>query len=173
MEFLKKHYEKLILSVVLLGLAAVAVTLPMKVNEEKTKEDQRKETLINPTIKPYASVDLSTNQQVLAKVKSPIKFDIAGKHNLFNPVPWTERQNGELVKMQGNAGLDALEVTAINPLQLIMTLDNVVPVNGPNNVQEFKYEITVIRQGAAKNPKQGRAMAVNMTSSGIGTLKAV
>ena len=31
MEFLKKHYEKLILSIVLLGLAAVAVTLPMKV----------------------------------------------------------------------------------------------------------------------------------------------
>lgn len=173
MEFLKKHYEKLILSIVLLGLAAVAATLPMKVNQEKQKEEERKNSLINPTVKPFAEVDLTTNQQVLAKVKTPIKFNIAGKHNLFNPVPWTERQNGELVKMQGNAGLDALEVTAINPLQFVMTLDNVVPVTGPNNAQEFKYEITVIRQGAARNPKQGRAMSVGMTTSGIGTLRDV
>jgi hypothetical protein len=173
MEFLKKHYEKLILSVVLLGLAAVAATLPMKVNQEKQKEEERKNSLINPTVKPYAAVDLTTNQQVLTKVKSPIKFDIAGKHNLFNPVPWTERQNGELVKMQGNVGLDALEVTAISPLRIIMTLDNIVPVAGPGGAPEYKYEISVIREGAARNPKQGRAMSVNMTASGIGTLRAV
>lgn len=173
MEFLKKHYEKLILSIVLLGLAAVAATLPMKVNQEKQKEEERKNSLINPVVKAYPPVDLTTNQTVLAKVKTPIKFDIAGKHNLFNPVPWTERQNGEMVKMQGNAGLDALEVTAINPLQMIMTLDNVVPVAGPNGAQEFKYEVTVVRQGATKNPKQGRAMSVNMSAAGIGILKAV
>jgi hypothetical protein len=173
MEFLKKHYEKLILSVVLLGLAAVAVTLPLKVNEEKAKEDQRKETLINPTIKPYPPIDLATNQQILAKVKSPIKFDIAGKHNLFNPVPWTERPNGELVKMQGNVGLDAMEVTAINPLRMIMSLDNVVPVAGVGGAQEFKYEVTVVREGAARNPKQGRAMSKGMNAPGIGTLRDV
>jgi hypothetical protein len=173
MEFLKKHYEKLILSVVLLGLAAVAATLPMKVNQEKAREEERKNTLINPTVKPYPPVDLTTNQQVLTKVKSPIKFDIAGKHNLFNPVTWVERGNGELVKMQGNAGLDALEITAINPLRMIMTLDNVLPVAGAGGAQEFKYEVTVTREGAARNPKQSRAMSVNLSAAGIGTLRAV
>lgn len=173
MEFLKKHYEKLILSIVLLGLAAVAATLPMRVNEEKAREEERKNSLINPTVKPFAPVDLTTNEQVLVKVKSPIKFDIAGKHNLFNPVPWVERQNGELVKIEGNAGLDALEVTAITPLRLIMTLDNVLPVAGANNTQEFKYEVTVVREGAARNPRQSRAMSPGLNASGIGTLREV
>jgi hypothetical protein len=65
MEFLKKHYEKLILSVVLLGLAAVAAGLPLKVNQEKEKEEARKNDLINPTVKPFPPVDLATNKVVL------------------------------------------------------------------------------------------------------------
>src|SRR5207253_22210 len=69
MEFLKKHYEKLILSVVLLGLAAVAATLPMKVNEEKQKEEDRKNSLIGAKVEPLKPVDLTTNQAVLAKDK--------------------------------------------------------------------------------------------------------
>src|SRR5688572_12042948 len=131
MEFLKKHYEKLILSVVLLGLAVVAATLPMKVNEEKQKEEDRKISLIGAKVTPFAPVDLSTNRQVLEKVKAPIKFDIAGKHNLFNPVPWVQHPNGELLKIQGNAGIDALQVTAINPLRMIMSFDEVIPTGPP------------------------------------------
>src|SRR3954462_3893553 len=100
MEFLKKHYEKLILSLVLLGLAAVAATLPMKVKQEKEREEQRKNDLINPVVKPFPPVDLSTNMQVLEKVKSPIHFDIAGKHNLFNPVQWQERPDKSWIKIQ-------------------------------------------------------------------------
>src|SRR5262245_13866079 len=147
MEFLKKHYEKLILSVVLLGLAAVAATLPMKVNQEKQKEDERKNSLIGAAVKPFPPVDLSTNMGVLEKVKTPIKFDIAGKHNLFNPVPWVERPNGELLKVQGNVGIDALQVSAIRPLNMIVSFDQVIPV-GTN---DFKYEVTVIREGAASS----------------------
>src|SRR5207253_5552201 len=129
MEFLKKHYEKLILSVVLLGLAAVAATLPMKVNEEKQKEEDRKNSLIGAKVEPLKPVDLTTNQAVLAKVKTPIRFDIAGKHNLFNPVPWVEKQGGELQKLPGGgaAGMAALEVTAVTPLQMIVSFDEVIP----------------------------------------------
>src|SRR4051812_9121359 len=128
MDFLKKHYEKLILSVVLLGLAAVAAWLPIKVKQEKEKEEERKASLIGAAVKPYPPIDLTTNQQVLAKVKTPIKFDIAGKHNLFNPVPWQQRPNGEVIKIKtGNeVGLPALEVTGINPLQMVVTFDGVV-----------------------------------------------
>src|SRR2546423_3833426 len=128
MQFLKKHYEKLILSVVLLGLAAVAATLPMKVNQEKQKEEERKTSLLSPAVKAYPPVDLSTNKAVLEKVKTPIKFDIAGKHNLFNPVPWIEKSNGELVKsMGGSVGINSLEVTAVNPLRMIVSFDEVIP----------------------------------------------
>src|SRR3954470_13356754 len=144
MEFLKKHYEKLILSIVLLGLAAVAATLPMQVNKEKESEENRKNSLIGAKVTPFPPIDLSTNQAVLEKVKKPIKFDIAGKHNLFNPVPWVEKPNGELVKIQGNVGIDALHVTAIHPLHMVVSFDEVVPTTGPNNTTEYKYQVTVI-----------------------------
>jgi hypothetical protein len=171
MEFLKKHYEKLILSVVLLGLAAVAATLPMKVNQEKQREEERKTSLLSPKVNPFPPVDLSTNKAILEKVKAPIHFDIAGKHNLFNPVPWVERPNGELVKVQGNVGIDALQVTAIHPLHMVVSFDEVIPTSGPNNTTEYKYQVTVIREGAAHDAKQSRAMSVGLTAGGIGTLK--
>jgi hypothetical protein len=174
MEFLKKHYEKLILSIVLLGLAAVAATLPMKVSAEKQREEDRKQSLIGAKVTPFPPVDLATNQTVLDKVKKPIKFDIAGKHNLFNPVPWVEKQGGELVKIQGgNMGISALQVTAIQPLNLRMSFDEVIPTTGANGTNEYKYQVTVIREGATSNPKSGRAMSVGLTAAGVGTLKEV
>ena len=173
MEFLKKHYEKLILSVVLLGLAAVAATLPLKVNQEKQREEERKQSLLSPTVKPFPPVDLATNKAILEKVKTPIRFDIAGKHNLFNPVPWIEKPNGELVKVEGNAGMDALQVTEIHPLHMVISFDEVIPTSGPNNTTEYKYQVTVIREGASSNPKQSRAMSVGLTAGGVGTLKDV
>jgi hypothetical protein len=168
MEFLKKHYEKLILSVVLLGLAAVAAGLPLKVNQEKEKEEARKNDLINPVVKPYPPVDLTTNKVVLDKVKSPIHFDIAGKHNLFNPVTWQQRPDGQLIKVRtGNEiGLGALEVTAINPLQMIVTFDDVL-----GNTNDYKYQVTVIRE-TDRTPKQSRALSRGQTSP-IMTLKEV
>lgn len=173
MDFLKKHYEKLILSVVLLGLAIVAAFLPMKVNQEKEKEDQRKSELINPKIVPLAPVDLSTNQKVLAKVKAPINFDIAGRHNLFNPVTWVQKPNGEFIKVQtGNEiGIGALEVTAINPLQLVLTIDEVLPTAGAGGATEYKYQIGLLREGAGS--KMARAMSKGGSDRNIGTLKDV
>ena len=159
---------------VLLGLAGVAATLPMKVNQEKQKEEERKNSLIGAAVKPFPPVDLTTNKAVLEKVKTPIHFDIAGKHNLFNPVPWVERPNGELVKVKpGTLGIGALEVTAIHPLRMIVSFDDVVPTAGANGTNEFRYNVTVIREGAS-NPKTGpRAMYKGLTAGGIGTLKDV
>ena len=173
MEFLKKHYEKLILSVVLLGLAVVAATLPMRVSREKEAEETRKSSLIGAAVKPFEPVDLSTNKQVLEKVKTPIKFDIAGKHNLFNPVPWVEQPNGALIKIQGNAGIEALQVQAITPLRMMLSLDEIIPTQGANNTTEYKYQVTRILEGATSGGKAGRAFSPGLTDRNIGTLKAV
>ena len=174
MEFLKKHYEKLILSVVLLGLAVVAATLPMQVNKERESEENRKNSLIGAPVTKFPPVDLSTNVAILEKVKKPIKFDIAGKHNLFNPLPWVEKPNGELVKIQGgNMGISALRVTAINPLHMTMTLDEVIPTTGAGGTNEYKYQVTLIREGAASGAKQVRALTPNMPAAGFGTLREV
>jgi len=169
MEFLKKHYEKLILSVVLLGLAGAVAALPMKVGQEKEKEEARKQALIGAPVKPYPPVDLSTNKAVLEKVKNPIRFEISGKHNLFNPVPWEKRPNGELVKLKtGNeTGIAALKVAQTHPLQMIVKLDDII-TSDTNNI---KYTVTVIRE-TDKNPKNSRALARGAASS-FGSIKDV
>jgi hypothetical protein len=169
MEFLKKHYEKLILSLVLLGLAVAVAALPIKVSQEKENEERRKADLIGAPVKPFAAVDLSTNKTILEKVKNPITFEISGKHNLFNPVPWEKRPNGELVKLKtGNeTGISALKVTGTRPLQLIIKLDDVSGTDTNN----LKYTISVIRE-TEKPAKASRAFSLGQTTP-IGTLKEV
>jgi hypothetical protein len=169
MDFLKKHYEKIILSVVLLGLAAVAAGLPIKVNKEKENEEARKAQLLSPTIKKFPPVDLTTNEAVLVKVKSPIHFDIAGKHNLFNPVQWLQRPNGELVKVKTGKefGIGAIDVAAINDLKMVVTYDGVVSTDP----KDIKYQITVINE-TASSPKSSRAFS-KQGSNAMGTLQDV
>lgn len=169
MEFLKRHYEKIILSVVLLGLAAVAAGLPVKVNQEKEKEEARKRDLLTPSIKKYPPVDLGTNETVLAKVKNPIHFDIAGKHNLFNPVTWIQRPNGELLKVKTGKelGIGAVDVVAINELKLVITYDGVVSTDP----KDIKYQITIINE-TASSPKSSRAFSKD-GSNNMGTLQKV
>ena len=58
MDFLKKHYEKVLLGVVLLGLAVAVAFLPFKIASEKqTLEDMRNQ-LIHPKVKPLTNLDL-------------------------------------------------------------------------------------------------------------------
>ncbi len=168
MDFLKKHYEKIILSVVLLGLAVVAAYLPIQVNQEKEKEQARKESLINPRVDPLKPVDLATNEAVLVKVKTPIHFDIAGRHNLFNPVPWVQKPNGELlkVKLGTEIGIAALEVIGISPLQMIVSFDQVVGAGA-----DAKYQITITKE-TEKSPKNSRAFTVGQPNN-LGVLKEV
>jgi hypothetical protein len=171
MEFLKKHYEKIILSVVLLGLAVVAAYLPIKVNQEKESEEARQRDLIQAKVKEFPPVDLSTNQAVLVKVKTPIKFDISGRHNLFNPVQWLKKPNGEL--MRGDeAGLGAVKVAAINPLNLIISFDGVAGDVQNKDPKDLKYQLTVNRETMGSSGKSIRAFTIGQPIN-LGTLKEV
>ncbi len=59
MDFLKKHYEKVLLGVVLLGLAVAVAFLPFKIASEKQKLEDMRNTLINPNVKPLTNLDLT------------------------------------------------------------------------------------------------------------------
>ena len=47
MDFLKKHYEKVLLGVVLLGLAVAVAFLPFKIASEKQKLEDMRNRLIH------------------------------------------------------------------------------------------------------------------------------
>ncbi len=143
MDFLKKHYEKLILTVVLLLLAAGAVMMPILASSQRAAEEQRISELTRPKVKPLTLEDLTTNEMTLDRVQKPVQFELAGSHNLFNPVKWVQKSDGTFIKVKtGNElGLGAMRVTAINPLSLTVSFDEVTGT-GDN----LKYTITVIRE---------------------------
>ncbi|MDX1952139.1 MAG: hypothetical protein SFY81_08125 [Verrucomicrobiota bacterium] len=170
MQFLKKHYEKLILSLVLLGLAAAAALMPVKVSQERQKEEARKDQLIGGKPKPFPPIDLSSNRLVLQKTERPVKFELAGSHNLFNPVRWQKRPDGGLIKISsGNeVGLGALDVTAIEPLYMTVSLDE-ISGTGAN----IRYKITLRKETDRPATPQTRLVQPGNSNSSIFTLQQV
>jgi hypothetical protein len=122
MEFLKKHYEKIVLCVVLLGGAA-AVLWMQSVKEKEKASLTMSETRRPPKTAPPAPLDLSVDQQALAQITNPPPVVLSGDHNLFNPVTWKRQANGDLIKII-KTGADALAVTNIIPLYTIISYDH-------------------------------------------------
>ncbi len=88
MQFLKKHYEKLVLSVVLLVLAVAAGLMPLKVGSENRAMEEKLAQLTKAPAKPLKPADISTNELALARLKTNVDIELNGAHNLFNPVKW-------------------------------------------------------------------------------------
>jgi hypothetical protein len=139
MEFIKAHYEKVILSVVLLGLAAAAALMPMKVSAEKQREDERKMTLIRPKVVPLPPIILTNSLETLTRLQQSTRVKLGGDHNVFNPVRWQRRQDGGLMK-GSEAGLNALKITAIRPLALRISYDGTS--GEPGNL---RYQISITK----------------------------
>jgi len=118
--FLKRHYEKLILGLVLIGLIAVGATLPKQIKEVNETPD--------PPPNPPAQTGLMTNMNLaplvaaIEQVTNPPPLTLSGEHNLFNPVVWKRKSNGQLVKIL-KTGADALVVSNIVPEYMKIVLD--------------------------------------------------
>lgn len=149
MDFLKKHYEKIILSIVLVGLAVAAAGLPLQVSRVNALlEDTRTDMLRRTKPKPFQPLDdyLRTNRAVvqrLAAGASDIK--LAAGHNVFNPVEWKKRPDGSIYKVLSGSelGAGALEITKIDELRLIISFE--VPGGDA-------YRVNFLRE-SDKNPK--------------------
>ena len=127
MEFLKKHYEKILLSVVLLCLAATAAWFPVKIKQEKARAQSYIVTLKTPgELKP---IDLTTNQAALVRLQNPPAVDFSGEHNLFNPVTWKIRSDGTFLKII-RQGVEALTITKIHPLYFELAFERSTAVGG-------------------------------------------
>ena len=120
LEFFKRHYEKMILCVVLLGLAWTAVWLPKMIGDAKNQAAVP-DPVANPEVMP--PLDVAPLVAVMRHVTNPPPAIFSGEHNLFNPVVWKRKPSGELLKILKIGG-DALVVTNITPLYLIIGLDH-------------------------------------------------
>ena len=126
MDFLKKHYEKVLLGAVLLGLAGAVGFLFFKIASEKEELERKETDLTTPRVTPLPDLDLGAYQAVLQRLGASALLDLSAPHKLFNPMPWQKTADGRLVKMDANSvGPKAVIVTKLSKLHFELTLDNV------------------------------------------------
>ncbi len=151
MDFLKKNYEKILLGVVLVGLAVAVVSLLFQIPSEKQKLEDARNTLIHPKVKPLTNLDLTLPEATLARVAAPALLDLSTTNKLFNALQWKKAADGHLIKYDDtHIGPRAVTVTRITPLYLILTFDSVV--ESPSG---SRYVIGVENEAAA-NPANRR-----------------
>jgi hypothetical protein len=145
MDLLKKHYEKILFGVVLLGLLGALIFLPFMISSDREKLGEISGGLITPRVKPLPPLDLAEQSNAIERLQSPYQLDFEHTNRLFNPVVWQKAVNGNLIKIEkGNEiGPEAVVVTRITPLYFILTLDSV-----ESNEFGARYVIGVERQAA-------------------------
>lgn len=156
MPFLKKHYEKIILSIVLLGLVVAAAGLPFMVSRERQQIEEMVSGVVKSRPKPWRITNLSTNQQAVNHMLGPVKLQLSGGHNLFNPVRWIRTPGGSVVKLDsgGKVGPEAVKLLATHPLSLTVSFE---PAGKSGDVLRYAIAITRETGGGAASPKRGSA----------------
>jgi hypothetical protein len=143
MDFLKKNYEKVLLSAVLLGLVGVLVMMWFVIQSDKRQMEEFTNQFLGGKVSPLPELDLSNQNNAIQRLKSPLNLDLETTNKLFNPVEWQRGSDGRLVKRE-TLGIKAAVVTGITPLYFILTLDSV-----ETNELGARYTIGVERQAAA------------------------
>jgi hypothetical protein len=152
MDFIKKHYEKILLCAVLLGLVGVLVLMGFIIEADKEKSDEVKNNLIHPKVQPLPEMDFTQQTNLVERLQSSPELDFSTTNKLFNPVQWQKDVNGKLIKITGDnvIGPGAAVITKITPLYFILTFEAV-----ETNAQPAGYFISVENQAAAY-PQQRR-----------------
>jgi hypothetical protein len=156
MDFIKKHYEKLVLSVVLLAVAVAAFLLVVEVGNVKqllADQLQQRTTTKGAPLKP---VDLSTNQAVVNRLSAKVQFSLDGDHNTFNPGTWDKSGDG-FRRKPGRAGLAGLTITRVTPLNMVISFKGVA-----GTADEPRYQLSMTKE-YEKQPGQRRLQTFSLT----------
>jgi hypothetical protein len=145
MDFVKKHYEKILLSVVLLGLMGALVFMLYLIPREQQRLEEKRMSIISHAVRPLDPLDLSRESNILVRLKAPLKLDFSTTNRLFNPVQWQRAADGSLIKIKTGSeiGPRAVAITKITPLCLVLTLDSI-----ETNELGARFVIGVERQAA-------------------------
>ncbi|HIG30551.1 MAG TPA: hypothetical protein EYQ50_23250 [Verrucomicrobiales bacterium] len=148
MKFLKANYEKIILSIVLLGLLGVVGFLPVKVGQLK---EQLIVDLGIPQRKALDPSDLSENLKSVGRVSRRLPGDLSEPSPLFGPDQWVKTRLG-LARNKGDSALGpkAMKIMSIRPLYFRAEFDKTV-----GSVEKVRYQFRVTQEatGKSKRPK--------------------
>jgi hypothetical protein len=158
MDFLKKHYEKVLLGVVLLGLVVAVTFMLFKIGGDKQKLEDLRNSYIRKTAKTLTNLDLTMPEASLKRVGTLAMIDFTSTNRLFNPMAWVKTADGRLIP-SGKTGPSSLIATNITALYLKLYFDSVslAADNTP------KYMLGVEKQNAKRvSDQQKRTTYVKM-----------
>src|SRR5262245_47986947 len=154
MDFLKKHYEKLILGVVLLGLGVAVASLPIKITSERQTLTELTEKNTKPRVTPLTNLDLTVQETVLKRAGVPALVDFSSSNKLFNPFPWMQTKDTPPRLIPSNkAGPGLTVVTNITPLYLKLSLEG---ANLSADSNSAVYVIGITKEAAQKVPDRAK-----------------
>jgi hypothetical protein len=156
MDFVKKHYEKILLGFVLLGLVGALVFLPFMIASDQQKLKDMSYGVVHPKAVPLPGLDLTRETNVLERLQSPYKLDFSTTNKLFNSVPWQRTADGHLIKLDSGNVVSLAGVTKITPLYLILTLDSIETNSIETNELVARYVISMERQASALPAQRGK-----------------
>jgi hypothetical protein len=148
MEFLKKHYEKILLGLVLAGLIGVLVFMLFYISTDKQSMEDRANSLTHPKVTKLPDIDLTVQGNAIARQQSPYLLDFETVNKLFNPLEWQRGLDGTLIPAAKKTGLQMAVVTNIAPLYLIITFDSIL-----TNELGARYVVGVEKQAAPTKAK--------------------
>jgi hypothetical protein len=166
MDFLKKHYEKVLLGLVLLGLAVGAVFLILMIPSERAALRAQSDEIINRPAKPLPALELNKAAGLIGRMSAADCLDLTSTNKVFNTMQWLRKPDGSLIKVAlGNEiGPEAVVVTKITPLYTTITFEGMLPSDsGP------RYDLTVEREAAAKSSQRTRRHFPATLNSKTGT----
>lgn len=112
MEFLKNHYEKIILSVVLIGLIGSAGFLALQSMGLRSMMTELQTIKPMPSPPPTSSRTNDFNE-ALTNARAPQEVDYEGGHKIFSPEKIIKNLQTEEVLVEGQVGPRNLEVRSI------------------------------------------------------------
>ena len=126
MQFIKNHYEKILLGAVLLGLVGVLVAMWFVIEADREKMQKLRNTYFPKDPQPLTDLDLKAQNEAMSRLASLPILDWSATNRLFNPVRWLVDRNARPVKINNDTmfGPGAVVVTKIEPLYFTITLES-------------------------------------------------
>lgn len=157
MDFVKKHYEKILLAVVLLGLVGALGFLPFLIYNDQQKVNEITRAIFGHSVQPLAPLDLTRQTNVMQRLQSAYILDFSTTNKLFNPLQWQRKPDGSMIPVNPHTiGPEAVAVTKILPLYTILTFEAVDTNSVATNAQGARYVISAEHQAAASPGQRGK-----------------
>ena len=144
MDFLKKHYEKVLLGVMLAAMIGVLVFMVFYIAADKDAMNNERNSLLTRPAHALTNLDTTVLDGAMLRSKSPFDLDLESTNKLLNPMEWQKALDGTLIMAAKKTGLLVAVVTNIAPLYLILSLDSVT-----TNEIGATYVVLLEKQAAA------------------------